>query len=89
MLFAITIPANKVLYVRIFRQIRCQYKEKEITGKRPAKDKKTSRLAAPFNFDPFLPKKGNVLEKHFNSSLFKKPELKSVFEGSPNDCPPT
>ena len=48
-------------------------RRKKSLEKRPAKDKKTSRLAAPFNFSPFLPKISNVLEKHFNSMIFKKP----------------
>ena len=58
-------------------------RRKKSLEKRPAKDKKTSRLAAPFNFSPFLPKISNVLEKHFNSMIFKKLELKSVFEDPP------
>ena len=47
------------------------------------KDNKSNRLVAPFNYNPFLPKVSTVLEKHFNTMLFKKPDLKSVFEDPP------
>ena len=51
--------------------------------KKTSKDKETKRLTAPFNFDPFLPKLGPILSKHFNSMIFKKPELKPVFQAAP------
>jgi hypothetical protein len=38
-------------------------------------DQNTERIIAPFNFNPFLPKISSVLNKHFKSLLFKKPEL--------------
>ena len=55
---------------------------KSLEKKKP-KDKQTKRLTAPFNFNPFLPRISDVLTKHFNSMVFRKPELKSVFEDPP------
>ena len=51
--------------------------------KRISQDKQTNRLTAPFNFDPFLPKLSPIFTKHFNSMIFKKPELKPVFQAAP------
>ena len=51
--------------------------------KRQPKEKKPNRLVAPFNYNPFLPKISKVLDKHFDLMLFKKPELRSVFEDPP------
>ena len=48
--------------------------------KKKPKERGTTRLTAPFNYNPFLPKISGVLQKHFNSMLFKKPELKNVFQ---------
>ena len=45
--------------------------------------KKTEGIISPFNFNPFLPKISSVLNKHFKSLLFKKPELKPVFGDAP------
>ena len=52
-------------------------------AKKVPQDKQTDRLIAPFNFDPFLPKLSPVLNKHFNSMVFRKPELKPVFKDAP------
>ena len=51
--------------------------------KKLPKDKETKRIIAPFTYDPFLPKISSVLKKHYRSLLFKKPELKPVFEEAP------
>ena len=72
-----------------FKKIRnlpgANFQEKRINSleKKIQKDKQTNRLTAPFNYNPFLPKIGSVLEKHFKSMLFKKPELKPVFQEAP------
>ena len=52
-------------------------------AKKVPQEKQTDRLIAPFNFDPFLPKIGPILNKHFNSMVFRKPELKPVFKDAP------
>ena len=51
--------------------------------KKKPKEKETKRLTAPFNFNPFLPRISDVLVKHFHSMLFKKPELREVFQDPP------
>ena len=52
-------------------------------AKKVPQDNQKGRLIAPFNFDPFLPKLGPILSKHFNSMVFRKPELKPVFKDAP------
>ena len=58
-------------------------KRKNSLVKKLPKDKQTKRLTAPFNFNPFLPKISTVLQKHHKAMLFKKPDLKPIFEDSP------
>ena len=58
-------------------------RRKKSLEKKLPKDKETKRLAAPFTFNPCLPKIGAVLQKHHTAMLFRKPELKPVFEDSP------
>ena len=63
-----------------FRKIRklpgTSFKERRLNclAKKVSQEKQTERLIAPFNFDPFLPKLGPVLKKHFNSMVFRKPD---------------
>ena len=57
-------------------------KRKNSLVKKLPKDKQTKRLTAPFNFNPFLPKISTVLQKHHKAMLFKKPDLKPIFEDS-------
>ena len=54
-------------------------KRENSLAKKTTQDKPTDRLIAPFNFDPFLPKLSPILRKHFNTMVFRKPELKPVF----------
>jgi hypothetical protein len=58
-------------------------RRKSSLKKKMSKDKQTYRIAAPFDFNPFLPKISPILQKHFKSMLFKKPELKPVFGEPP------
>ena len=57
-------------------------RQKSLAKKMP-KDKETTRLTAPFTFNPCLPKISSILDKHFKSMVFKKPELNPVFVSAP------
>ena len=46
-------------------------------------DDKKSRVIAPIDYNPKLPKISEVFTKHFNGMLFKKPELKTTFQSPP------
>ena len=54
-------------------------KKKEIVNN----DEKKTRVIAPIDFNPRLPKLNEVFNKHFKAMLFKKPELKTTFEAPP------
>jgi hypothetical protein len=54
-------------------------KKKEIVNN----DDKKTRVIAPIDFNPRLPKLNEVFNKHFKAMLFKKPELKTTFEAPP------
>ena len=46
-------------------------------------DKNKSRVIAPMDFNPQLPKLSEVLAKHFKAMIFRKPELKETFSDPP------
>ena len=51
--------------------------------KKEKKKEEHKRITAPMDFNPNLPKLSGVLNKHFKSMMFKKPELKTVFKEPP------
>ena len=51
--------------------------------KKEKKKEEHKRITAPMDFNPNLPKLSGVLNKHFKSMMFKKPELKTVFKETP------
>ena len=42
-----------------------------------------SRVISPLDFNPLLPNISEIFKKHHKSMLFKKPELKEVFNSAP------
>ena len=41
------------------------------------------RVIAPIDFNPILPKIGDVFSKHYRAMILNKPELKSTFPNPP------
>ena len=58
-------------------------KRQNSLAKKMPKDKQSTRLTAPFDFNPFLPKMSSILDKHFRAMIFKKPELEPVYMSAP------
>ena len=62
-----------------FSEKRAKALEKKIKNT----DKNKSRVIAPMDFNPQLPKLSEVLAKHFKAMIFRKPELKETFSDPP------
>ena len=61
------------------------FKEKRILAleKKPKNDKNASRIIAPFDYNPLLPKISTVLRKHHSAMIFSNSDLKKVFPDPP------
>ena len=58
-------------------------RKKSLEKKERNKNNQPSRVIAPVDFNPILPNINQTFSKHYRSMIFKKPELREVFEAPP------
>lgn len=58
-------------------------RRKKTLEKKEKKTEQKSRIIAPMDYNPLLPKISPVFTKHYKAMIFKKPELKQTFSDPP------